>query len=72
MDDKTLYLCNPKKNAGCRKTGCWWYGRGRCALTDKPESAVEYTDGKPIRVRMKLAVEPEGQKARFRLELVKE
>ena len=66
MDEKTWYLCDPKKNTGCRKASCWWYDRGRCALTSKPETAVEYTDGRPIRVKILRTA------AGFRLELVKE
>lgn len=42
MDEKKprLYLCAPEKNRDCRKTGCYYTGKGRCYLTKNPAFAV--------------------------------
>lgn len=42
------YLCNPKLNAACMKTGCGFYGRGPCTATLHPAFAERDYFGNPI------------------------
>lgn len=44
-----LYLCDPEKNAVCKKTFCaHLYSDGECIATTNPECAQLGKDGKPI------------------------
>ena len=47
---KTLYRCDPDKNAACRKTGCERNGKSWtvCRATENPDYAVRDENGTPI------------------------
>ena len=46
---KTVYLCNPKLNTKCSKTGCGYIREdGPCFRTTNPEFAEIGDDGQPI------------------------
>ena len=47
-DRPTRYLCSPKLNTACRKTGCGFYGRGACKATLDPAFAARDYFGNPI------------------------
>ena len=47
MQKKKVYVCDPRKNPTCKKTGCWLYSDGDCYLTTDPEKALSF-NGVPI------------------------
>ena len=46
MKKAKVYICDPRKNPTCKKTGCW-LNDGECYLTTDPEKALSY-NGVPI------------------------
>lgn len=40
-DGRALYLCNPVLNTKCRKSFCFWLGRGECKCTFNSDFALE-------------------------------
>lgn len=48
IDLPPRYLCNPRVNTECRKTGCGFYGRGPCRETRNPAFAKRDYWGNPI------------------------
>jgi len=46
--DKPVYICDPEKNVGCRKSRCKLLGRGDCETTIYPEHAMTDKDGRLI------------------------
>ena len=47
MDRKTLYKCDPYKNAECKKTGCYIHG-GMCDGTTEKQYARTDENGAPV------------------------
>ena len=48
-EKKLLYVCDPDRNAECRKTGCHKYGQySNCRLTLNPAYAVRDANGEPV------------------------
>lgn len=43
---KKMYICNPDKNHGCKKTSCYLNG-GPCISTTEPKAAKRNSDGTP-------------------------
>lgn len=49
-----LYLCDRRKNAGCRGTVCFYDGvTPLCYATTDPACAVTDADGEPVRVSIR-------------------
>lgn len=42
------YICDPRKNTGCTKTGCLYYLGGECFSTGNPANAMTGKDGEPV------------------------
>lgn len=49
MKERTVYMCNPKKNTECSKTNCAYGGHGGpCLRTLNREYAVVDAEGNPV------------------------
>lgn len=61
-----LYLCDRRKNAGCRGTACFYDGvTPLCFATNDPACAVTDADGEPIRVTGRRKDAIMGDEGRF-------
>ena len=45
-EEMELFVCDPRKQPECAANGyegCWYYGEGKCCLTNDEEASTEKT-----------------------------
>lgn len=45
---KEFYICDPQRNQGCSKNGCWEIYHGPCKCTASLKYAKRHDDGTPV------------------------
>ena len=59
---KPWYLCDPRKNEGCRKNSCYYRTRTQrsCYAVSDPALALTRTDGTPVKIGAERVHNPYG------------